>query len=74
MENDTGRRPLFTGLEEHTNLHSPTLLCTSYADYLKFIKNNSHKDSVKIPNKLDTRLDHLEIKQGLSSSEQRKRK
>ena len=38
---------------------------TSYADNLKFIKNKSHKDSLKIPNKLDTRLDHLEINQNV---------
>ena len=48
MENDTGSWWLFTGLEWHTNPHSPTLLYTSYADNLQFIKNKSHKDSLKI--------------------------
>ena len=63
MENDTGSWRLFTALEEHINPHSPTLLCTSYADYLKLIKNKSHKDSLKTPLKLDTELDHFEINQ-----------
>ena len=43
--------------------HYLTLLHTSYADNLKFIKNKSHKDSLKTPNKLEHRLDHLEINQ-----------
>ena len=36
---------------------------TSYADNLKFIKNKSHKDSLKTPNKLVLKLDHFEINQ-----------
>ena len=40
-----------------------TLVHTSYADYLKFIKNKSHKDSLKTLLKLDTGLEHLEINQ-----------
>ena len=45
MENDTGSWWLFTGLEVHINPHEATLTYTSYADYLKLIKNKSHKDS-----------------------------
>ena len=41
---------------------------TSYADNLKFIKNKSHKDSLKTPNKLEHRLDHFEINQIVHSS------
>jgi len=40
-----------------------TLVHSSYADNLKFIKNNSHKDSLKTPNKLETRLETFEINQ-----------
>ena len=47
METNSGSWPLSRALEEHINPHSPTLLYTSYADNLKFIKNNSHKDSLK---------------------------
>jgi hypothetical protein len=36
---------------------------TSYADNLKFIKNKSHKDSLKTSKKLVPKLDHFEIKQ-----------
>jgi len=43
--------------------HYLILLHTSYADYLKFIKNKSHKDSLKTLLKLDTGLEHLEINQ-----------
>jgi len=39
VENDTGSRTLFTGLEVQPFPHSPTLFYTSYADNLKFIKN-----------------------------------
>ena len=48
LENDTGSWWLFTGLEVHTTSHYFTLVHTSYADNLKFIKNKSHKDSSKI--------------------------
>ena len=43
--------------------HYLTLPRTSYADNLQFIKNKSHKDSLKTPLKLDTELDRFEIKQ-----------
>jgi hypothetical protein len=39
MEFNTGSWRLFTALEEHINPHSPTLIYTSYADNLQFIKN-----------------------------------
>ena len=42
---------------------SDTLPHTSYANNLKFIKNNSHKDSLRTPNKLETRLETFEINQ-----------
>ena len=38
---------------------------TSYADNLKFIKNKSHKDSLKTSNKLETRLETFEINQNV---------
>ena len=63
MKNDTGSWRLFTGLEVHTNPHYIALACTSYAGYLTFVKNKLHRGSLKIPNKLDTRLDHFEINQ-----------
>ena len=44
-----------------------TLPNTSYVSYLTFDKNKSLKDSVKTSNKLDTRLDHLEINQMANS-------
>ena len=48
--------------------HYLTLPCTSYADNLTFIKNKSHKDSLRTPNKLEHRLDHFEINQIVHSS------
>ena len=63
MENDTGSWRLFTGLAVHTTSHYLALLYTSYADNLQFIKNKSHKDSLKTPLKLDTGLGHFEINQ-----------
>ena len=68
MENYSGSWPLFTGLAEHINPHSPTLLYTSYTDNLQFIKNKSHKDSLKTPKKLDHKLDQVEINQMVNSS------
>ena len=65
METNSGSWRLFTALEGHTTSHYITLHHTSYADNLKFIKNKSHKDSLKTSNKLEHSLDHLEIKQGL---------
>jgi hypothetical protein len=41
--------------------HWLTLVHSGYADNLQFIKNNSHKDSLKTPLKLDTGLGHFEI-------------
>ena len=67
MENYSGSWWLFTALEEHINPHSPTLLYTSYADYLKLIKNKSHKDSLKTSKKLDHKLDQVEINQMVNS-------
>ena len=40
-----------------------TLAHTSYADYLQFVKNQPHKDSLKTLVKLDTKLDYKEINQ-----------
>ena len=40
-----------------------TLVHNSYADYLQFIKNQPHKDSLKTPLKLDAKLDLKEINQ-----------
>ena len=56
LENHTGSWWLFTGLAVH--LYSPllTLVHSSYADNLKFIKNKSHKDSLKTLLKLETNL------------------
>jgi len=45
VENDTGSWTLFGELAVHTTSHYLTLLHTSYADYLTFIKNKSLKDS-----------------------------
>ena len=56
MENDTESWWLFTKLEGHATSHYLTLVDTSYADNLKFIKNKSHKDSLKTPLKLVTNL------------------
>ena len=65
MENDTGSWWLFTALEVHPTSHYLTLLHTSYADNLKFIKNKSHRDSLKRPNKLEMKLEILEINQNV---------
>ena len=40
---------------------------TSYVVYLTFIKNKSHRDSLKRPNKLEAKLDDLEINQMVNS-------
>ena len=45
-----------------------TLAHTSYADYLQFIKNKSHKDSLKTLLKLDAKLDVFSINQIVHSS------
>ena len=63
MENDTGSWWLFTRLDWHPTSHYLTLLHTSYADNLKLIKNNSHKDSVKTLIKLGHKLGQVEINQ-----------
>ena len=44
-----------------------TLVHSSYADNLQFIKNKSHKDSLKTSKKLVTRLGILEINQMVNS-------
>ena len=40
-----------------------TLVHSSYADHLQFIKNKPHKDSLKVPLKLGAKLDLKEINQ-----------
>ena len=40
-----------------------TLVDTSYADHLQFIKNKAHSDSLKTPSKLHDKLDTSEINQ-----------
>ena len=42
---------------------------TSYAVYLTFIKNKSHRDSLKRPNKLEGKLEDLEINQMVNSKD-----
>jgi len=43
------------------------LVDTSYVVYLTFIKNKSHRDSLKTSDKLDKKLDDLEINQMVNS-------
>ena len=47
--------------------HYLTLPYTSYADNLKLIENKSHRDSLKRPNKLEMKLEILEINQMVHS-------
>ena len=54
MENDTGSWRLFTVSAGQPSSHWLTLVHSSYADNLKFIKNKPHKDSLKISVKLET--------------------
>jgi len=54
VETYTGSWRLFTGLAVHLGSPLLTLVHSSYADNLKFIKNKPHKDSLKIPLKLET--------------------
>jgi len=42
------------------------LVRSSYADYLQFIKNQPHKDSLKTPLKLGNKLATKEINQMVS--------
>ena len=51
------------------DLGSPwlSLVHSSYADHLQFIKNKPHKDSLKIPLKLANKLATKEINQMVSS-------
>ena len=51
-----------------TSSHLVALVRSSYVDNLKFIKNKSHKDSLKTLLKLDAKLDLKEINQMASSS------
>ena len=67
MENDTGSWWLFTVSAGQPSSHWLTLVHSSYADNLKLIENNSHKDSLKTPLKLDTGLDIFEINQMVNS-------
>jgi len=40
-----------------------TLVHSSYADHLQFIKNKAHSDSLKTPSKLDNKQATTEINQ-----------
>ena len=63
LENHTGSWWLFTGLAVHLGWPLQTLIHTSYADNLKFIKNQPHKDSLKTTLKLGNKLETKEINQ-----------
>ena len=63
LENHTGSWWLFTVSAEHPIWHYLTLSCNSYPDNLKFIKNKSHKDSLKTLLKLANKLATKEINQ-----------
>ena len=63
MENDTGSWWLFTGLVQQLGWPWMTLVHSSYADHLQFIKNKAHSDSLKTPSKLHDKLDTSEINQ-----------
>ena len=63
MENDTGSWRLFNGLAVHLGSPWLTLVHSSYADNLKFIKNKPHKDSLKTILKLGNKLGKKEINQ-----------
>jgi len=56
VENHSGSWRLFNGLAVHLDRPWFTLVHSSYADNLKFIKNKPHKDSLKTPLKLVTNL------------------
>ena len=43
------------------------LVDTSYVVYLTFVKNKLHRDSLKRPNKLEGKLEDLEINQMVNS-------
>ena len=55
MENHTGSWWLFTGLAVHLGSALFSLVHSSDADNLKFIKNKPHKDSLKTLLKLVTK-------------------
>ena len=61
MENDTGSWRLFTRSVGQHGWVELTLVDTSYADHLQFIKDKAHTDSSKTPFKLDTKLELKEI-------------
>jgi len=63
VENHSGSWRLSDGLAVHLGSALFSLVHSSYADNLKFIKNKPHKDSLKIPLKLDAKLDLKEINQ-----------
>ena len=63
MENHTGSWRLFNVLAVHLYRPLQTLIDISYADNLQFIKNKSHKDSLKTPLKLGNKLGKKEINQ-----------
>jgi len=55
VETYTGSWRLFNGLAVHLDRPLQTLVHSSYADNLEFIKNKPHKDSLKIPINLATK-------------------
>ena len=63
MENDTGSWWLSRVLAVHLGWPWLTLVHSSYADNLKFIKNKPHKDSLKTILKLGNKLGKKEINQ-----------
>ena len=63
LENHTGSWRLFNGLAGQSSRVQFSLVHTGYADNLKFIKNQPHKDSLKTPLKLANKLATKEINQ-----------
>ena len=53
--------------DDYLRYQRDTLPHTSYADNLQFIKNKSHKDSLKTHLKLCNKLELLEINQMVNS-------
>jgi len=66
LENHTGSWRLFNGLAVHLGRPWFTLVHSSYADNLLFIKNQPHKDSLKTSLKLGNKLATKEINQIVS--------
>ena len=59
MENNSGSWRLSRGLAEQSNRVQFNLVHRSDADNLKFIKNKSHKNSLKTLLKLETNLKQM---------------